>query len=183
MSNKARIIMKFGAPLVLASAGLLGFLSQYEDGAQQRNMVYADKLARGLPTACNGITKHVSPVPVIVGDYWSPTKCEEIARLVAEKGQLRLLDCIRTRVSQNTLDALSSHGHNFGTPSTCASRAMALINQGRLADGCNALAHAPDGTPVWSFVTLPDGSKKFLRGLYNRRLAEAKLCIKPDRTT
>lgn len=183
MSNKSRIVIKYGAPLVLAGAGLLSFLVKYEDGAKQQNTVYADKLASGLPTACNGITKHVSPVPVIVGDYWSPAKCEEVSRLVTEKGQIKLLDCVKTRISQNTFDALSSHGHNFGVPSTCASRALALINQGRLADGCNALAHAQDGSPVWSYVTQPDGTKKFYRGLYSRRLAEAKLCATPDGAT
>lgn len=177
--SKARIVIKYGAPLILASAGLMGFLHQWEDGGRTRNIVYPDKLAGGLPTACNGITKHVTDIPVVVGEYWSDEKCEEVAAMVAEKGQISLLDCIRTRISQNTFDALSSHAHNFGVPSTCASRALGLINEGHLAAGCEALAHAPDGKPVWSYVKDGRGGKKFVRGLYSRRLAERDLCKKP----
>jgi lysozyme len=174
-----QVVMRFGVPLVLASAGLMGFLHKWEDGGkpipQDGQRVYADRLAKGLPTACNGITKHVSPVPVIVGEYWSAAKCEEISRLVTEKSQLKLLDCFRVRISQNTLDAFSSHSHNFGVPSTCASRALELVNRGQLANGCNALAYSVDGTtPVWSYV---DGV--FYQGLHNRRKEEALLCMKP----
>ena len=40
-------------------------------------------------------------------------------QLVISKGQLQLADCITNQdVGQNTFDALSSHGHNFGNPST-----------------------------------------------------------------
>lgn len=169
-----RVIVRCGATLVLASAGYLAFLGRWEG---EGRTVFADELAGNLPTACYGITKHTSPVPVIVGDVWSEQKCEEIAALVAEKGQLALADCLRVPVSQNTFDALSSHAHNFGVANTCASRALELINRGRLVDGCHALAHAPSGKPVWSYVTRPDGSKQFLRGLYNRRLAERDLCL------
>lgn len=41
-----------------------------------------------------------------------------------------------------------------------------------VAESCNALAHGPDGKPVWSYA---DG--KFVRGLYNRHLAERALCL------
>lgn len=165
-----------GAVLALASPTLAIFLSKWEDGGKTQHIVYADKLAKGLPTACKGITKHTSPVPVIVGEYWSAEKCEEVSRMVTTKTQLRLADCIRVPVSQNTFDAFSSHAHNFGFPSTCASRALELVNRENLAAGCDAIAHAPDGkTPVWSYA---DG--KFYRGLYNRRLDERALCLKPD---
>lgn len=175
-----KVVIKFGVPLLLASAGYLGFVNAWEDGPRQQNTVYPDRLAKGLPTACGGITKHTSPVPVIVGEVWSAEKCNEVATLVAEKSQLKLLDCVRTRISQNTFDALSSHAHNLGVANTCASRALELINRGQLLAGCQAIARAPDGSPVWSYVTQSDGSKKFVQGLYNRRRAETALCQKPD---
>jgi GH24 family phage-related lysozyme (muramidase) len=144
-----------------------------------QNTVYPDKLARGLPTVCKGITKHTSPYPVIVGDYWSEERCEEVERMVVEKGQLNLADCLSNPdVTQNTFDALSSHAHNFGVHATCASRAVGLINSGKVAAGCKALAMAPDGKPVWSYVTDAEGNKQFIRGLYRRRLAEMELCLK-----
>ena len=54
--------------IALASATLIGFLGKWEGDGQ--NVVYPDKLASGLPTVCKGITRHTSPYPVIVGDYW-----------------------------------------------------------------------------------------------------------------
>ncbi|WP_231421425.1 lysozyme [Pseudomonas sp. Leaf59] len=162
--------------IALCSSTLVLFLGTWEGNGQ--NTVYADKLAGGLPTVCKGITHHTSPYPVVVGDYWSDARCNEVEQLVISKGQLQLADCITNQqVGQNTFDALSSHGHNFGTASTCASRAVGLINAGRIKDGCQALAWAPDGkTPVWAYVTGPPGKKVFIPGLHARRLAEAALC-------
>ncbi|MFJ4587737.1 lysozyme [Pseudomonas moraviensis] len=162
--------------LVLASAPLLAFLGKWEGNGQ--NVVYADKLARGLPTVCKGITRYTSPYPLVVGDYWSPVRCAEVEQLVVEKGQMALAYCLRNQAfGQKTFDALTSHSHNFGVPSTCASRAVGLINAGRIAEGCKALAWASDGkTPVWSSVTDAHGRKQFVPGLHARRRAEAALC-------
>lgn len=168
-------IMTGAVTLVLGSSTLMAFLGKWEGEGQ--NVVYADKLARGLPTVCKGITRYTSPEPVVVGDYWSPERCAEVEQLVVEKGQLGLADCLTNdKVSQNTFDALSSHGHHFGTPATCASRALALINAGRIAEGCKALAWGPDGQPVWAYVTDAKGNKVFVRGLHARQLDEARLC-------
>ena len=163
--------------IVLGSGALAAFLGTWEGNGQ--NVVYADNLARGLPTVCKGITKHTSPVPVVVGEYWSDDRCAEVEKLVAQKGQLTLADCLTNQqIGQNTFDALSSHAHNVGTANTCASRAVGLINAGRIADGCKALAWAPDGKPVWAYVTNAQGRKVFVPGLHNRRRAEAELCLK-----
>lgn len=163
--------------LVLCSGALTAFLGTWEGNGQ--NVVYADNLARGLPTVCKGITKYTSPVPVVVGDYWSDARCAEVESLVVQKGQLALANCLTNQqISQNTFDALSSHAHNVGTANTCASRAVGLINAGRIADGCKALAWAPDGKPVWAYVTDAQGRKVFVPGLYNRRRAEAEMCLK-----
>ena len=163
--------------LMLASSTFTAFLGKWEGNGQ--NLVYADPLARGLPTVCKGITRYTSPVPVVVGDYWSDARCAEVESLVVSKGQLALADCLTNQaIEQNTFDALSSHSHNVGTPNTCASRAVGLINAGRIAEGCRALAYAPDGSPVWSYVTLANGRKQFVQGLHNRRIAEMELCLK-----
>ncbi|MFJ5237016.1 lysozyme [Pseudomonas neuropathica] len=175
MSLRGRIM---AGAIALASTPLVIFLGTWEGNCQ--NTVYADKLAGGLPTVCKGITRFTSPYPVVVGDYWSPAKCAEVEQLVIRKTQLLLAECITNpKVGQNTFDALTSHGHNVGVPSTCASRAVALINAGRIADGCRALAWAPDGkTPVWAYVTDAQGRKRFVQGLHNRRLAEMELCLR-----
>ncbi|WP_422402811.1 lysozyme [Pseudomonas sp. GZD-209] len=170
-----RKILAGTAGLVLGSSTLMAFLGKWEGEGQ--NVVYADKLARGLPTVCMGVTRHTSPYPVIVGDYWSPERCAEVEKLVVEKGQLALADCLTNpNIRQNTFDALSSHGHNVGVPSTCASRAVGLINAGRIKEGCRALAWGVDGRPVWAYVTDAKGNKRFVPGLHARRVEEAHLC-------
>ncbi|MDR2308864.1 MAG: lysozyme [Paucimonas sp.] len=176
MSLRRRILAGT-AGVVLGSTGLMAFLGEWEGEGQ--NVVYADRLAGGLPTVCAGITRHTSPYPVIVGDYWSPARCAEVEQLVVQKGQLALADCITNEaITQDTFDALYSHGHNVGVPSTCASRALALINAGDIKAGCKALAWGADGRPVWAYVTDAKGNKRFVPGLHRRRLAEAELCAR-----
>jgi lysozyme len=172
-----QVVVRFGVPLVLASAGYLGFVNKWEADKAQATKVYADRLARGEPTVCDGITNAVSPYPVVVGDIWSEQRCQEVNALVAVKTQIRLLDCFKVPVQQNTFDALSSHAHNVGVGNTCASKAVGLINSGRLAEGCRALAYTPEGDANWSYVT-EGGKKKFVQGLHNRRKEEAALCVK-----
>lgn len=158
--------------LILASATLLAFLGTWEGEGQ--NTVYPDKLAHGLPTVCKGITKYTSPYPVVVGDYWSEDRCEEVERMVVSNSQFSLADCLTNQsITQHTFDALSSHAHNFGVARTCASRAVGLINAGKIAEGCRALAYGPKGEPVWSFA-----NGRFYRGLHRRRIAEMELCLR-----
>lgn len=159
--------------LVLASSALVQFLARWEG---RENTAYADRLAGGVPTVCAGLTNATSPIAIAPGDYWSTQACIDIERLIVSGTQLKLADCLTASVPQPVFDALSSHAHNFGVASTCASRAVGLINTGRLREGCEAIAHSASGEPVWSYVT-QNGRKQFVRGLYNRRLAERDLCL------
>lgn len=177
MTPKTKVWTATGAAIFMGALSLFapdlqGFLDRWEGKGQ--NVVYADKLAKGLPTVCRGITKYTSPDPVVVGEFWSAERCLEVERLVVEKGQLELADCITVSPApaQHVFDAFTSHGHNFGNPTTCASRAMALLNQGKTAEACRALAWGPNGQKVWAYA---DG--KYVQGLHNRRLAEEKLCL------
>ena len=79
------------------------FRTSWGDGKERQNVVYADKLAGGLPTVCKGITKHTSPDPVVVGDYWSPERCAEVEQMVVSKSQLKLADCVQVAISQPIL--------------------------------------------------------------------------------
>lgn len=139
-ASAVAVLIGSGA-IELCSPQLQAFLARWEGDGQ--NVVYADRLAKGLPTVCKGITRHTSPYPVVVGEFWSEERCAEVERMVVEKGQLSLADCLTNpAISQNTFDALSSHAHNFGVPTTCASRAVGLINAGDIAAGCKALPWA-----------------------------------------
>lgn len=177
MPSRKTVIHR-GAPLVLVSAALVAFVARWEG---HENVVYADKLAGGLPTVCKGITKHVTNQPVIVGDYWSDERCAEVENLVVSKSQLKLLDCIKAPIKQSQFDALTSFAHNVGTPAACASRAVTLTSMGKAREGCLAISTKPDGTPAWSYVTsYKNGVKQavYVRGLHNRRKDETKFCLK-----
>ena len=69
-----------GGAITVASPFLMDFLGRWE--GQGQYVVYADKLAGGLPTVCKGITRWTSPYPVIVGERWSAQKCAEVERKV-----------------------------------------------------------------------------------------------------
>ena len=86
--------------LALVSPQLQDFLGRWEGSGRT---FYADKLAGGLPTVCKGITKHTSPDPVVVGDYWSPERCAEVEQMVVSKSQLKLADCVQVAISQPIL--------------------------------------------------------------------------------
>jgi len=163
--------------LTLGSSVLVAFLALWEGGGQDGMTVYADKLAGGLPTACYGITKHVTDVPVIVGEYWPKEKCDRVMSVAVTKVQLKLLSCLTHQPPQPVFDAISSHAWNFGYPKTCSSNSVSHINEGDYSTGCNLLATTYSGKPNWSYVTTVNG-KVFIQGLYNRRQAERdNLCL------
>ena len=168
-----------GGSLVLGSAALLGFLGQWE--GQGQHVVYADKLAGGLPTVCKGLTRHVTTTPIIVGQRWSAEKCEREELAALQRVQTALAQCFKVLPPQYVFDAASSHAWNFGHPSTCASLAMQSFNRQDWDTGCRRLSLSDAGRPVWSFTTRTDpktGEKivTFVQGLANRRKAETSFC-------
>ena len=167
--------------LVATSPTLMGFLHQWEDGGKDIRTVYADKLAGGLPTTCGGLTNHTSRKPVVVGETWTEEECAIEKNYVVGTGQERLIECFEVKPPQSVFDAFSSHAHNFGNGTTCASQALAAWNRGDPQRACELLAYTPDGKPNWASVrigTKPDGRPelRFVQGLHNRRVAEMKLC-------
>ena len=59
------------AGVTLAAASLMAFVANWEG---DERTAYADKLAYGLPTVCNG---HTGP-DVKVGDVWTKEQCDEV---------------------------------------------------------------------------------------------------------
>lgn len=169
--SKARVA---AAGLILASVGLMSFVGLWESGSKRVLVVYADKLAGGLPTVCNGLTKHVTTTPIIVGERWTDEKCEreESAAMIIHV-QLPLVKCFKVTPPQSVFDAASSHGWNFGVRKTCASSAMTAWNRGEWHLGCQRIYRSDSGKPVWSYA-----GGKFYQGLQNRRQAEYRMCIK-----
>jgi GH24 family phage-related lysozyme (muramidase) len=166
--------------LILASAAVVGgtgLLDRWEPAKGKPDAhlyVYADKLAQSLPTVCNGITKHVATIPVIVGEKWTQQMCDQQEEQAVSKVQNTLAQCFKTLPPQSVFDAATSHAWNFGTGRTCGSGAMKQWNIRNYKLGCQLIAFEYDGTtPNWSYA---DG--KFRKGLHNRRIDEMNTCFK-----
>lgn len=186
MTPRQRTITTKGGAVVLgATAAVWSILGVWEPSHKDPGLVYADKLAADLPTVCNGITKHVTRTPVVVGERWSPAKCqaEETAAIVRVQEQLAQCFRVGRHVPQSVFDAATSHAWNFGAASTCSSLAMQAWNKGDWATGCRRISHSDAGKRVWSSVKtgkmLPNGlpEYRFVQGLANRRDDEVKLCL------
>lgn len=159
-----------GTGLVLASAGLMAFLGVWEP-SRDPGLVYADKLANGLPTVCKGITRHVTSTPIIVGERWPKEKCDREEKRAVSILQNKLLTCFKINPPQSVFDMATSHGWNLGVGRTCGSQAMAAWNQGDWVLGCRRLLQADSGKLVWVYA-----GGKFIPGLKNRRTAERNYC-------
>ncbi len=146
--------------VIVAGASLLTFVANWEG---DEKVAYADKLAGGLPTVCNG---HTGP-DVRVGDVWSKERCDAILVKNVQKHGEGLLKCVKVPINQNTYDALSSWTFNVGVGAACGSTLVKLLNTGDLIGACNQLLR-------WNRASGVE-----VRGLTNRRKAERELCLKP----
>lgn len=175
---------KFGPQLALGAAALVAFLGVWEGGKDNgASVAYADNLAGGIPTVCNGLTRHVTSTPIIVGEVWSAEKCAVEEQRALINMQLKLETCFVTRPPQSVFNMASSHAWNFGYVATCGSQAMKAWNAGDWVLGCRRLALSDGGNPVWSYVKTGrtvngKPEMKFVRGLANRRQAEFEECVK-----
>lgn len=158
--------------LWLGSGAVRDLIEKWESGGRRVLVVYADKLAGGLPTVCNGLTRYVTTTPIIVGERWSEEKCEAHEAAVTHTVQRELAACFKRLPPQSVFEAATSHAWNFGVRKTCDSSSMIHWNAGRWELGCTRLAYRADGSPNWSHA-----GGQFYPGLHNRRKDEMKLCL------
>ena len=181
--GKIVFIAALGGSLIFASPAMRDFVDGWEVGRADPLVVYADKLAGGLPTVCSGITRHVTKTPIIVGERWTYEKCEREEQAAWATMQHRLVKCFTKLPPQSVFDMASSHAWNNGISATCGSAALKAWNAGDYVKGCHRLAYSDAGRPVWSYVKtgrVVNGKPemKFVQGLANRRVAEDGVCRK-----
>ena len=88
-------ILVTGVLLLGGSPFLMDFLSKWESSGRTVLTVYADRLAGGLPTVCDGLTRHVTSTPIIVGQVWTLEKCQAETQAAVIKVQRQLAGCFR----------------------------------------------------------------------------------------
>ena len=179
---------RYGPKVMLGTVAVVGLIAAFEGGTNKDGsaVVYADKLARGLPTVCHGLTRHITTTPIIVGEKWPAEKCFKEEQAAIIKVQTKLETCFSDiPPPQSVFDAATSFAWNNGISATCASRSMSLWQLGNWNEGCRSMAYA-SGTnrPVWSYVKtgkrLANGNPEyvFVKGLFKRRNAEFLYCMK-----
>lgn len=153
---RTRYFPHLAGTLVLASAGAVGMLNKWEPAKGSPDaqlVVYADKLAQGLPSVCNGITKHVATIPVVVGEKWTQQMCDTQQELAIEKVQTQVAMCFKVLPPQSVFDMAFDHAWNNGYFATCSSQSMQNWNKHKWKEGCRLLTFTPTGEPNWSSVS------------------------------
>ena len=165
---------RYGKKLALGTAAVVSIIAMWEGGKtlDGSSVVYADKLADGIPTVCNGITRHVTATPIIVGERWPAEKCQREESAAIAKVQVQLERCFGPVPPQKVFDAATSFAWNVGVSAACKSVAMQFFRAGDWRTGCNRMARALSGKRVWVF-----SGGKFRQGLANRRDFEARYCL------
>lgn len=179
MTQLTRFIVVAGVSLLAGSPFLMEHLAKWESSGKTVLTVYPDKLAGGLPTVCDGLTKHVTSTPIIVGERWTIEKCMIETQDAVIRVQEQLAKCFKLPPNQMVWDMATSHAWNNGYGATCGSLAMKAWNAGEWELGCRRLALSDAGRPVWSYTCkLVNGVREchFVQGLFNRREDEWKLC-------
>lgn len=146
-----------GTALSLALGGL---------GLHEGMEYVAYKDVVGVPTICAGTTTGVK-----MGDTATPAECYKMTLVDYRRFEDIVLRNITIPLRVNEQVALTYFCYNVG-PACAASTTFRLFNQGRVIDGCQALA-------MWNKVTI-NGRKVVSKGLVNRRAAEIKLCVTPS---
>lgn len=166
------LIPALGGGLYFGSDDVRNTIERWESGNRRVLVVYADKLAGGLPTVCNGLTRHVTTTPIIVGDRWTDEKCEAHEAAVTHTIQRELTQCFTRLPPQKVFDGASSFAWNVGVRAVCRSQSMKLWNGGQWSLGCTRIAYTPSYRPNWS-----NAGGVFYPGLHNRRKDEMALCM------
>lgn len=166
---------RYGSKLLLGTATVAAIIGMWEGGKALNggSRVYADKLANGIPTVCNGITRHVTDTPIVVGQWWPAEKCQREETAVLIRVQVQLERCFGPAPPQSVFDAATSFAWNVGVPAACKSVAMQYWQRGDWRTGCNRMARSLSGKRVWVYA-----GGKFRQGLANRRDFEARHCLK-----
>jgi lysozyme len=124
----------------------------------------------GVPTVCMGYTGS----GIIFGKKYSQEECSNLLKKELVAHSNGVLNCIKQPLKENEFSAFVLFAYNVGVSAACSSRAFALFNSGNTNSSCRALAYSPSGKPVWSYT---NNGTVFVKGLFNRRIYEMKMCL------
>ncbi|MBY5442115.1 lysozyme [Rhizobium leguminosarum] len=121
--------MKKGSAVAAMAVALVGSF----EGLRQN--AYPDPATGGQPwTLCYGSTNGVKP-----GDHKTVEQCKALLSLELQTYAAGIERCVAVPLPDARFVALTSFSYNVGIKAACGSSAVKLINQGKTAEGCEAL--------------------------------------------
>lgn len=118
-----------GSAAALMAATLVGSF----EGLRQN--AYPDPATQGQPwTICYGSTNGVKP-----GDHKTIEQCKALLVQELQVYANGVEACVHVPLPDARLVALTSFAYNVGVKAACNSSTVSLINQGKPAEGCEAL--------------------------------------------
>lgn len=133
---------------------------------KQYLQVYFD--IAGIPTACDGITRGVRR-----GQTYTEAQCTALLEkelVIHATGVMRCTPAFDPARHGYQIAAAVSFAYNIGVSGYCGSTAARRFNQGRFAEGCDALL-------AWNKARV-NGVLRPVAGLTRRRERERQLCRK-----
>lgn len=154
--------------LGLSAAGAMALNIAITPWEGREYVVYADKLAGGLPTVCSGVTGwHLK-----VGDVYTDAQCDAMEAEAINRHEAGLRESLKVEPPTPTMAAFISWTYNVGVTNAQSSTLVKKANAGDLIGACNEL-------PRWVFAR-----GKVISGLENRRfrgdayrVSERTLCL------
>lgn len=125
----------------------------------------------GVLTVCYGHTGN----DIVKGKRYTDDECLDFLKTDTERHMKRVLSCSKTEPTSHQLAAFTSF--DFNTGGWCGSRSNREFNLGNYDESCRAMAYAPSGKPVWSYI---NNGTKFVPGLHQRRIREMDMCKKGE---
>lgn len=160
-----------GAALTVVLAIAAPLVARWEGGRQRDGsaIAYADRLANGLPTACEGITNrdHLGR-PIVVGRRYTAQECNAMLDFALRAHLVRIRPCIPDMNATLTGAALSL-AYNIGPTAFCRSTVSARFRAGNYAEACRGFMAWNKARRRGRLIVVP--------GLVNRRNAEIRLCL------
>jgi len=170
-----------GAAAVAAAALALAapVIVQWEGGLRHDGSAigYADHLARGLPTACSGLTgrDHLGR-PIVVGRVYSAEECNAMLEQQLARRLTEIRACLPSNITAEPLGASLSLAFNIGSANFCRSSASRHFRAGNYAAACDAFMLWNKSASTQREIARGAGPLTVRQGLVNRRTAERALC-------
>lgn len=166
---------KYGSTAFFAAV-LYYLVPQLEHDEGLRTKAYQD--TAGVWTICSGETQGVYKGMEVTEEF-----CRKLTPERAKVFMMGVYSNLQTPLSVDTFRAHTGFAYNIGLGAYKTSSTLRLTNQGKVQEGCRAMlkfvcvSTAKGKGDATGQCANKERSKKFDKGLHNRRVREMNLCL------